>query len=109
MEGKLTPEQVESLDPRDRWCVNCQRNVFAQKAGASPLVRLLGATLMFVLGGLIGIGIGSLLQSASNVIINLYAAMAIGAVLGLLVALVVIAGDESRCAICKSSNLKDAR
>ena len=97
-----------SVDPRDRWCVNCRRNVFAQKAGTSLVMLAVSVVLLIVLGGLVGIGIGALLESASGGDGNLLPPMAIGAVLGLVVAWVAIGADEQRCAICKSSNLKDA-
>jgi hypothetical protein len=101
----------ETVDPRDRWCVNCQRNVFAQKAGTSLVMLAVALVLLIVLGGLVGIGIGALLESASasGGDLNLLPPMAIGAVLGLVVAWIAIGADEQRCAICKSSNLKDAR
>lgn len=97
------------LDPTDRWCVNCQRNVFAQKAGVTPLAMLVATALMIVLGGLIGVGVDAVIDAASSSNFNLYAALAIGAGVGLLAALVAIGADEHRCAICKSRNLKDAR
>jgi ABC-type nitrate/sulfonate/bicarbonate transport system permease component len=99
----------ESVDPRDRWCVNCQRNVFAQKAGTSLVMLTVAFVLLIVLGGLVGIGIGALLESASGGDFSLLAPMAIGAAIGLVVAWAAIGADEQRCAICKSSNLKDAR
>ena len=103
------PLAPETLDARDRWCVNCRRNVFAQKAGTSLVLLAVSVVLLIVLGGVVGIGIGALLESASGGDGNLLPPMAIGAVLGLVVAWVAIGADEQRCAICKSSNLRGAR
>jgi hypothetical protein len=106
MSEQLPPD---SVDRRDRWCVNCKRNVFAQKAGTSLVLLAVSVVLLIVLGGVVGIGIGALLESASGGDGNLLPPMAIGAVLGLVVAWVAIGADEQRCAICKSSNLRGAR
>jgi hypothetical protein len=96
------------LDRRDRWCVNCKRNVCAQKAGSSAFLLVAATMLMVVLGGFLGIGV-AVLANASQPTVNAEAALAIGAGLGLLVALIAIGADDHRCAICKSANLKDAR
>ncbi len=89
-------------DPEDRWCVECQRNVFPQKGGG-PLVITVSTVLLFVLGGIIGIGIAVLISA------DFRTGMFTGAFLGILAAVVVLAAEDRRCPICKSKNLKDAR
>jgi hypothetical protein len=96
------------LDRTDRWCVNCKRNVGAQKAGVTPLMMVVATALLIVLGGLIGLGV-AVLTDASPPTLNADALLAVGAGLGLLVAIVAVGGDDHRCAICKSKNLKDPR
>jgi hypothetical protein len=89
-------------DPEDRWCVECRRNVFPQKAGG-PLVIAVSSALLLVLRGITGLAIAGLITA--DVKTGLFS----GAFLGIVTAVLIVAAEPRRCPICKSKNLKDPR
>jgi hypothetical protein len=89
-------------DPEDRWCVECHRNVFPQKAGG-PLIIAVSSVLLLVLGGVTGLTIAGLITFDAR------PGIFTGAFVGLVIAVLIVAAEPRRCPICKSKNLKDPR
>ncbi len=92
---------ADPLDPEDQWCVECRRNVHPWKGG--QIMITVAVVLLIVLGGFMGIGVGILTS------IDIRAAISIGVVAGLLIAVAAVGGEDRRCPICKSKNLGPAR